>query len=225
MPKSTTHIVCVGAVYIDTILTVPHFPIEDDKLRAKKLTKRRGGNTANSLEVLTQLVSNSLPSLLTTRLHLISVLPDKQCDATKFIAESLSDVELDQSCVFRAGHSEAASSYILQNELNLSRTIVSVNELDEMTVGEFESKVDGLPVWENGRDRAQVLIHFEGRIPDVTLECVKHLRSRDERGELRISVECEKPERKVMAEVAKSADVVFYSRIWAEVCLSPFRLG
>lgn len=38
-----------------------------------------------------------------------------------------------------------------------------------------------------------------------------------EQRSFKISVECEKPERKQMAEVAQLADVVFYSKLWAEV--------
>lgn len=38
------NIVFVGACYLDTILTVPHFPVEDEKLRATSISRRRGGN-------------------------------------------------------------------------------------------------------------------------------------------------------------------------------------
>ncbi|CAI4210232.1 unnamed protein product, partial [Parascedosporium putredinis] len=40
----------VGACYVDTILSVPHYPEEDSKLRAESLAVRRGGNCPNSLE-------------------------------------------------------------------------------------------------------------------------------------------------------------------------------
>jgi ketohexokinase len=63
---------------------------------------------------------------------------------------------------------------------------------------------DTVPYW----------IHFEGRVPEVLLECVKWLRK--ERPEVKISVECEKPERTGMTDVVQFADVVFYSRLWAE---------
>lgn len=63
-------------------------------------------------------------------------------------------------------------------------------------------------VWE------KAWFHFEGRIPEVTHSCVKFLRR--DFPHFRVSVECEKPERTEMAEVAKLADVVFYSKLWAE---------
>lgn len=217
------HIVCVGAVYIDTILTVPHFPQEDSKLRAKKITRRRGGNTANTLEVLAQLVEHDpfpssghkwTPEEPGTWLHLHSVLPSHSSNATRFIKASLPGINLEKS-IFRQDHDEAASSYIIQSQATLSRTIVSLNQLPEMTTDEFKAHIDAmaqdhLPQ----RPRKKCWIHFEGRIPDVTLNCVHHLRR--EHPLFNISVECEKPEREDMAAVAKLADVVFYSRLWAE---------
>ncbi|ROT43173.1 hypothetical protein SODALDRAFT_327351 [Sodiomyces alkalinus F11] len=58
--------------------------------------------------------------------------------------------------------------------------------------------------------------HFQGRIPDVTVQCMRVLRSVF--GEnVRVSVEIEKPGRAGLRELAAEADVVFYSRSWAEV--------
>jgi ketohexokinase len=57
--------------------------------------------------------------------------------------------------------------------------------------------------------------HFEGRVSELLLSCVEHLRS--SQPSFKISVECEKPERTGMLFVAKRADVVFFSRLWAEV--------
>jgi ketohexokinase len=197
--------------------SVPHFPIEDEKLRAKSITRRRGGNTANSLEVLSQLLEHDktpASSSASTNLHLIAVLPNAQSAASQFIVESLPRVSISECSLFRTDCQEAASSYIIQSEAKRSRTIVSINELQEMQVSEFSHKVcefakaDGRQVGEN------VWVHFEGRIPEVTHSCVKLLRR--DFSHYKISVECEKPERTEMAEIAKLADVVFYSRLWAE---------
>lgn len=210
MPNN--HIVCIGAVYVDTILTVPYFPIEDDKLRAKKITRRRGGNTANTLEVLTQLLEHDPTSStgnVSTQLHLLCVLPDKDTDAVRFVRDSLPCVDLDSASIFREGHQEAASSYIIQSQETLSRTIVSINELPEMTTDEFVAKIEPeVQVWQH------CWVHFEGRIPEVTLQCVRFLR--DAFPGLKISVECEKPDRVGMADAARYADVVFYSKLWAQ---------
>lgn len=55
----------------------------------------------------------------------------------------------------------------------------------------------------------------QGRIPETTLECIQHLRAHHPRAG--ISVEVEKPGRKGLRDLAREADVVFYSRSWAEV--------
>ena len=217
------HIICVGAVYIDTVLTVPHFPQEDTKLRAKKLMRRRGGNTANTLEVLAQLLENDPAPLLQppqgvedpgTWLHLISVLPHHASPACCFIMDSLPHVDLGESSIFRHEHEDAAASYIIQSQETLSRTIVSVNELPEMTLDEFKIRINTLSHRSSDKGIPQFWIHFEGRVPDITLECVRFLRH--EHPEHKISVECEKPERSGMIEVATFANAVFYSKLWVE---------
>ena len=75
-----------------------------------------------------------------------------------------------------------------------------------------------MPRYEDPLDvEKRTWIHFEGRNPEVTYDCVQQLRRILMVGGLMISVECEKPERTVMAQAALLADVVFYSRLWAEV--------
>lgn len=127
---------------------------------------------------------------------------------------------------YRAGQQIAASSYIIQSAANLTRTIVSANPLEEMTVQEFKDAIEPLVALED-----EVWIHFEGRIPQVLYQCVWWLREKyGYYGKVMVSVECEKPDRVGLKEVAAMADVVFYSRIWAEVstwfvtCLTSFIL-
>ncbi|KAF2642962.1 ketohexokinase-like protein [Massarina eburnea CBS 473.64] len=207
------HIVCVGAVYIDTILNVPKYPIEDQKLRATGHARRRGGNCANTLEVLSQLINpQDNDATRKGNLHLLAVLPNEKSAATNFIRDSICKVTIE-SCIFRPEHNEAASSYILQNTQNHSRTIISHNPLPEMTVSEFTEKAAQVAQREDG---GETWYHFEGRVPETTLQCVEYLRSAPEQRGVKISVECEKPEREGMSEVAKLADVVFYSRLWAD---------
>lgn len=43
-----------------------------------------------------------------------------------------------QHCIYRQGHSEAASSYIIRGAAKGSRTVVNYNELPDMTADEFE---------------------------------------------------------------------------------------
>lgn len=158
-------IICVGAIYIDTILNVPHFPGEDKKLRASSKIRRRGGNCGNSLEVLEQLVEVTSCAERRTEiaqddehgveehayeeqaehrvkfanhLFLIAVLPRASDSPDRdFIMSSLQKTAMKETCIFRPGIAEAASSYIIRSEETGSRTIVSHNSLPEMTLEDF----------------------------------------------------------------------------------------
>ncbi|KAF2747658.1 Ribokinase-like protein [Sporormia fimetaria CBS 119925] len=212
-------IVGVGAVYLDTILTVPQFPGEDKKLRATKLSHRRGGNCANSLEVLEQLVRNGddahsgRSESYSYPLYLLAVLPDPGSTSVRTIKESLRHTKLDPTCIYRESVNDAASSYIIRSEETGSRTIVSYNELEELTLQEFKQRAY-LALSDSGSKCAW--FHFEGRTPEVVLSCLKFLRSDNHFENCRVSIELEKPDRKLLVEAAKEADVVFYSKIWAE---------
>ncbi|ETN43567.1 uncharacterized protein HMPREF1541_02726 [Cyphellophora europaea CBS 101466] len=214
------HLVVVGACYLDTILTVPHYPGEDEKLRATSISHRRGGNGPNTLEVLAQLLHHKIPD--NTRhpttipqpasprpsLHLISTLPSKQSQAVSNIASSLDPtVDIDHS-IFRESHTEPASSYIVRSSTSGSRTIVNYNDLPEMTEHDFQSAAEQLL-----SDAETWWFHFEGRIPEVTLRCIRYVRERCP--EATVSVEVEKPQREGLEDLARAADVVFYSRSWA----------
>ncbi|KAF2176224.1 putative ketohexokinase [Zopfia rhizophila CBS 207.26] len=201
------HIIAVGASYVDTILTADHYPSEDEKLRASSISRRRGGNCPNTLEVLEQFID---PSADDIQLHLLAVLPSKQSDATKFIRNSFMKVKFEPSGIYRNDHNEAASSYIIKSESTDTRTIVNYNELPEMTAKEFIHKAHLMSVSEEAKEG---WYHFEGRIPQTTLQCIRYLRSYL-RG-FKISVEVEKPGREGLMEIAAEADVVFYSKSWA----------
>ncbi|KAF3770789.1 putative PfkB family kinase [Cryphonectria parasitica EP155] len=203
------HLIMVGACYLDTILTVPHFPEEDAKLRATSLKKRRGGNCGNSLEVLQQLVPPDLVAL-----HLVTVLPSRRSAATETVLSSFgagrSAAAVDFSqCIHREDQTEAASSFIVRSQATGSRTIVNHNELAEMTVDEF---VRVAKAFED--NAADTWWHFEGRIPETTDKCIQHLRHHLPQS--RVSVEVERPGREGLRKLAMEADVVFYSRTWAE---------
>lgn len=150
-------LVAIGACYLDTILTyieylasptfcintntsVPHrtqyYPGEDEKLRANNVTRRRGGNCPNTLEVLLQLTSHEstngdLP------LALITILPAKSSMASQQIRSAFgARVNLDH-CVYREGFEEPASCYIIKSQSTGSRTIVNYNNLPDMALEEF----------------------------------------------------------------------------------------
>lgn len=114
----------------------PYYPGEDEKLRATNVTRRRGGNCPNTLEVLQQLTSHEstgeeLP------LALITILPAKSSIASQQIRSAFgSRVNLDH-CIYRDGFEEPASCYIIKSQSTGSRTIVNYNDLPEMSMEEF----------------------------------------------------------------------------------------
>lgn len=223
------YLVAIGAVYLDTILTVPHYPGEDEKLRATSVVRRRGGNCPNTLEALSQFIHDierynahasrtvriENPSFTPSGLALIAVLPDEESMAYMKIAESMPAVDISWSIV-REEANEAPSSYIIKSEASGSRTIVNYNELVEMTFQDFQISFHRLSAeynLVNGLQPENCWCHFEGRIPDVTLECIRFLRA--SYLDVTVSVEIEKPGREGLQELAKEADVVFYSKSWA----------
>lgn len=327
---SRKHLVAIGACYVDTILQVPYYPGEDEKLRATALIKRRGGNCPNTLEVLQQLVAvddgngglstaneqtvlsahgtppaalnntqdetgqkdglnenenddKKMPSSPVTTGHesradneehkddiikkepslsltLISTLPRRAAPASAWIVDSFDTLSNDSNaecavrderqptsidlshCIYREEFDEPASSYILSSSQTHTRTIVNINELPEMTTEEFiaicedlfqskstantttEPSATATPDTDEGAEIWH--FHFEGRIPDTTLECIRwlktHVRFRigphriRPQAHLRISVEIEKPGREGLQLLADEADIVFYSKTWAQ---------
>lgn len=172
------HLILVGACYLDTILTVPHFPEEDSKLRATSLSIRRGGNCPNSLEVLQQLLSHSSSYSSSSssstsvaaahsndvKLHLVTCLPARSSSATRRIASSFNtegpvDVDLSH-CLYREGHAEAASSYVVRSLETGSRTMVNYSDLPEMSTAEFEMVARAFA---SNKDAEDTWWHFEVR--------------------------------------------------------------
>ncbi|KAI0490688.1 Ribokinase-like protein [Xylaria cf. heliscus] len=205
------NLVCVGACYLDTILSVPHYPDEDSKLRASSLQVRRGGNCPNTLEVLQQFLREERGDheSVKVRPYLVTCLPCRNAPATVQIIESFgvdSPVDFSQ-CIFRDENEQPASSYIIRSLATGSRTIVNYNGLAEMTFHEFvvaAESVGGEDTW----------FHFEGRIPSTTLQCIQWLRR--SKPKARVSVEIEKPGREGLEKLVAEADVIFFSRSWAE---------
>ncbi|KAI2643683.1 Ribokinase-like protein [Xylaria nigripes] len=208
---TTMTLVCTGACYLDTILSVPFYPDEDSKLRASNLQVRRGGNCPNTLEVFQQLLLAEQGAREGPKVkpHLVTCLPSRNASATVRIIESFgSDSLVDFSqCIFREENQEPASSYIIRSSATGSRTLVNHNALAEMTLSEFVAAAESL----GGED---AWYHFEGRIPATTLQCIQWLRRSKPRA--RVSVEVEKPDRAGLEELVAEADMVFFSRSWAE---------
>jgi ketohexokinase len=133
---------------------VDHYPPEDEKLRASRLEKRRGGNVPNTLEVVQQLLQwqrGSVPLIL------LAVMPSSSSPATRQIQSSLGPRVDFSHCLYRESSSEAPSSYIINSLTTNSRTIVNYNELAEMTADEFNKAADNL----SGK---ALVYHFEVQI-------------------------------------------------------------
>ncbi|KAJ3521767.1 hypothetical protein NM208_g13143 [Fusarium decemcellulare] len=186
------HLVVVGACYLDTILRDPRYST--------------WGELPNTLEVLEQLLAERDA----LQLHLVSPLPRASSPATRRIISSFGhESKVDFAhCLYREASTEAASSYIIRSQASGSRTLVNYNDLPEMTQDEFQHIIRSF------EPKQETWWHFEGRIPDTTLRCIRLLRN--VLPDAQISVEVEKPGREGLPELAAEADVVFYSRSWAE---------
>lgn len=143
-------------------------------------------------------------------MNLLSVLPAKTSPGTKTVRESLSDRVNIQHCIYRENHIEPASSYIIKSDNTGSRTIVNHNELPEMTLGEFQDAVE-TGIHQTGK---RMWFHFEGREVDTSVACMRWLRQ--QYSDVLLSVEVEKPNREGLELMAAEADVVIFSKSWAE---------
>ena len=194
-------------MFLLTPYSVDHYPAEDEKLRASSIIRRRGGNCPNTLEVLQQLLESQHSSNSPINLVLCAVLPSRLSPGYQELKSSFAESTDLSFCIHREASNEPASSYIIRSKAVDSRTIINYNGLPEMSSVEFASVADHLP--------GMSWCHFEGRIPDVTLSCIHHIRQTH--GNVKISAELEKPGREGLQDLASVADVVFYSKSWAQV--------
>ena len=132
------------------------------------MTRRRGGNCANTLEVLEQLIDvDTHKKDLNIYLHLLSVFPHRHSDDVRFIRESLQRSHLDPLSIYRDDFQTAASSFIMRNSQTGTRTIVSHSSLPEMTLEEFVTRTDAFDTGD-GADMLSTWFHFEVRDPSLT---------------------------------------------------------
>ncbi|KAI9344871.1 putative PfkB family kinase [Obelidium mucronatum] len=145
-------------------MSTRRFPLEDQKMRANSIEKRRGGNGANVLQVLSQFQGSAGARLATFLVAVLAGAPDDA--APSFIAAdlaaSLGGVSLAH-CVFRgAGFSEPTAWIVATGR---TRTIINHTTLPELTHREFcASLAPALAA--AARARESVWFHFEGRNPN-----------------------------------------------------------
>lgn len=185
-------ILTVGIAALDIINTVEHYPAEDDEVRATGQRIARGGNAANTAEVLARLGH-------TTRWA--GTLGD-DADSDR-IRASFRAAGVDFAGARTVPGGRVPTSYITASRATGSRTIVHHRDLPELDAAHF-ARLDLADLdW----------LHFEGRNVEELAAMVDHARQR--RPGLPLSIEAEKP-RPGLEAVLERADVVFFSRPWAE---------
>ena len=182
------HIIGVGIAALDIINITDGYPDEDSKIRAVAHNVRRGGNTANTLSVLSQLG------------HHCSWCGTLGDDAgSEVIKQDLRKYHIDisYSKLIQDGHSP--TSYITLNQQNGSRTIIHYRDLPEYGYADFRtldlSEID----W----------IHFEGRNIEETERILQYLST--SYPDVRVSLEVEKPHIGIEKLFSK-VQLLFFSR-------------
>ncbi|KAG2204051.1 hypothetical protein INT47_007045 [Mucor saturninus] len=154
-------------------------------MRANSVEQRIGGNTCNTAQVLTQF---------------------DHMNVCYMSAAGSRETSRDDSIT--------PSSTIIHNELTGSRTILSHNDIQDITCAEFRETFNHLNIYDNW------WVHFEGRNISETVFQIDWLSNKatDEgwRRQLVISVELEKPLRDDIECLIPRADIVFFSKIFAQ---------
>lgn len=159
----------VGIATLDLINEVERYPAEDMEARALTQRRCRGGNAANTLEVLSQLGHHC---------HWTGTLADDA--AAAFIRDDLEERRIEIRRGVSAPGGVTPTSYIALSRATGSRTIVHHRDLPELSAADFaQVPLDDLD-W----------IHFEGRNPAET--ALMLARARREAPQARLSLELEK---------------------------------
>lgn len=132
----------IGNLVLDLILQVEQFPEEDTEFRATKRHFQFGGNTANTLYVLSQLGhTSSLVATLATD------------DTAKQLKKSLEQKAIETDHIQRFIKGATPTSYVWLSQQNGSRTITHYRDLPEVDFEHFAKiEVEDFD-W----------LHFEGR--------------------------------------------------------------
>lgn len=136
----------IGNLVLDTILTLDHYPQEDEEVRAQSRQFRFGGNTANTLSVLSQLGHE--PAIATT------LATDEQA---KHLKKSIQDHGISTDHIQRFIKGATPTSYVMVSKNTGSRSITHYRDLPELGFEHF-AKIEV---------EAYDWLHFEGRNMDV----------------------------------------------------------
>lgn len=188
------NITAVGIATLDIINTVDGYPNEDDEVRALAQRIVRGGNATNTLVVLAQLGH---------RCAWAGVIADEP-DGARILAD-LQEYNIELKGVKSIAVGKVPTSYVALNARSGSRTIIHYRDLPEFGFDDFKCLSLDSADW----------LHFEGRNVGETLKMMSWIRQ--QRSELSISVEIEKP-RVQIESLFPLADVILFSRAYAHHC-------
>ena len=184
-------VIGVGIAAVDIINFTDGFPREDEEVRAVRQEIRRGGNTANTLVVLSQLGH---------RCYWLGTVSDDLNSTV--IMNDLAAHHVDTSGCELINKGKTPTSYITLNQRNGSRTIVHYRDLPELSSASIYNAPLEDAHW----------IHFEGRNVENTKQMLDY--AKQHRPQLPVSIEIEKP-RDQLELLFPGADVYFFSRAFA----------
>ena len=196
-------VLMVGNCIVDQVMTLPHFPQQDEELRALEHTRALGGNAGNAAQVLAALGHN---------VDLVCSLADDQ--QAHWILEQLDQAAIGtEQCQSFTQHATPFSTIWLNHE-NGSRTIAHYRNLPELSLAHLKQIDPDNYRW----------LHFEGRNIDVLQKFLPSLHDID----ATISLEIEKP-RDGIEQLIPYVDVVVFASSYVkkrvttpEYCLQQF---
>ena len=186
------YILGVGIATLDIINCVNHYPNEDEELRADSQHVSRGGNTANSLTVLSQ---------FNHQCYWMGSLADDSNAA--LITKDFTKNKINFSLCKKIPDSKHPTSYITLNTQNGSRTIVHYRDLPELNFLQFKKTDLKKFHW----------IHFEARAISETVKMIKLVKAQHPK--IKISIEIEKS-RDQLDSIYDLADLYLFSRAFAK---------
>jgi len=178
----------VGIATLDIINTVEDYPEEDTEIRALRQSIRRGGNSTNTLVMLSQLGHQ-------TYWH--GTIADDA--SASQILNDLSAYSVNTEQAICITNSTSPTSYITLNQKNGSRTIVHYRNLPELEFSSFPEIELSEFDW----------FHFEARNISETKKMLSHIKQTHP--DTPCSVECEK-NRDNIDQLYKLADVLIFSK-------------
>eukprot|EP00794_Sanderia_malayensis_P010872 gene10872-12028_t len=206
------NILVFGLTTLDIVNICEEFPEEDGDIRVSKQYWQKGGNAANTSEVLARIGRGDGGSI---NVSLFSCFAKASCQAD-FCKDVLKNRGVDIGLCVDFENCQFPTSCCIVAKKAGSRTILhSRNDLPELSMDHF-MKIDLSKYnW----------VHFEGRgfphLKDMVAEAAR-LRDTGKTALQKISLEFEKPSRYkdlIPSKLATLVDVLFISRDFAKSCL------